>query len=114
MFVRREAWTRFGGFDQDLKGLWGGSRFLPKASLAGWTSLLAGDVFVYHAGAQSFRGRAAYLREHAESVIAKRYPAFNSNVSDWFERDPARSIRAHVDFWLLRRKSGPTIFACCS
>ena len=110
MFVRREAWTRFGGFDQEFGEGYGEEvDFCQKASLAGWTSLLAGDVFVYHAGAQSFRGRAAYLREHAESVIAKRYPAFNSNVSDWFERDPARSIRAHVDFWLLRRKSGPTI-----
>src|SRR5690606_12764850 len=89
-----------GAFDEQAFGRGYGeeSDFCMRAAAAGWRNVLAGDVFVYHAGSASF-GSAERLERvrNAETVMAERHPSYAERVFEFIAADPLEPLRAAVD-----------------
>jgi glycosyltransferase involved in cell wall biosynthesis/GT2 family glycosyltransferase len=75
--------------------------FCLRAGSAGFRHLLAGDIFVGHAGHGSFGSReAGGLRDRTEQALANLYPMYVAQKKEALEREPARPFARRVD--LLR------------
>jgi GT2 family glycosyltransferase/glycosyltransferase involved in cell wall biosynthesis len=75
--------------------------FCLRAGSAGFRHLLAGDIFVGHAGCGSYGAlKAAELSARTQYALAKLYPAFPQQQEDLRRRDPTRTFARRVD--LLR------------
>ena len=100
IYLRRACIAAVGAFDAAPLGSDYGVEqdFSLRAASAGFRHLLAGDVFVAHAGAQSFGEREAReLAGRSEKALAKLYPHY-SKLRDAFLRDDlARPFQRRVD-----------------
>ncbi|MGD9943271.1 MAG: glycosyltransferase [Burkholderiaceae bacterium] len=100
LWIRRSALNSLGAFDEQAFGRGYGeeSDFCMRAAAAGWRNVLAGDVFVYHAGSASF-GSAERLERvrNAETVMAERHPSYAERVFEFIAADPLEPLRAAVD-----------------
>ena len=75
--------------------------FCLRAGSAGFRHLLAGDVFVGHAGHGSFGAlKAEGLADRTEQALANLYPMYLAQKKEVLEREPARPFARRVD--LLR------------
>jgi GT2 family glycosyltransferase/glycosyltransferase involved in cell wall biosynthesis len=100
IYLRRECIAAVGAFDAAPLGSDYGVEldFSLRASSAGFRHLLAGDVLVAHAGAESFgESEARDLAGRSEKALEKLYPHY-SNLRDTFSKDdPARPFQRRVD-----------------
>ena len=56
MMIHRDCYTDIGGLDERFSpGGFDDNDFVLRAAEAGWSALIAGDVFVYHEGSATFR-----------------------------------------------------------
>ena len=99
MCIRRACLDQVGLFDAGRFGRGYGEEndFCMRAAGAGWRTVLAGDVFVYHEGAVSFSGERLALTENAGKTLAEMYPHYVRKVREYVMHDPASTLRVAVD-----------------
>jgi GT2 family glycosyltransferase len=104
MFITRECLDRVGLFDEERYGAGYGEEvdFCMRASRMGFRHLVAGDVFVRHAGEVSFGSGGAERRARAQAIVDELYPEFQPRVRDFIALDPLAELRGRVD----RARSG--------
>ena len=98
-YVRREAIRAIGTLDANAFGRGYGEEndFSQRARAAGWSNLIAGDVFVRHFGSTSFQGSRAQRVEAALRVLDARYPDYRDQIREFLAKDPVRPARAELD-----------------
>jgi GT2 family glycosyltransferase len=99
MLIRRACLEQIGPFDAERFGRGYGEEndFCLRAAGAGWRSVLAGDVFVYHEGGVSFSGERLELTTNAGKTLMDLYPDYMRKVREYVRNDPAGPLRAAVD-----------------
>jgi glycosyltransferase involved in cell wall biosynthesis/GT2 family glycosyltransferase len=108
LYFRRDCLAAVGALDGAPLGSDYGVEidFCLRAGSAGFRHLLAGDVFVGHAGYGSYGAlKAAELSARTQYALAKLYPAFPQQQEDLRKRDPTRTFARRVD--LLRLAEWP-------
>ena len=100
MYIPRACLQAVGVFDADAFGRGYGEEndFCMRASAAGFTHWLAGDVYVYHAGGVSFAADAApdLLKLKAGQTLLARWPDYDATIADFIARDPTADLRARL------------------
>jgi GT2 family glycosyltransferase len=99
MYIRRECLQAVGLFDAQRFGRGYGeeNEFCLRAAAAGWKSVLAGDVFVFHEGAVSFSDERAALTLSAGKALVDVHPDYVPRVRAFITLDPPGALRAAVD-----------------
>jgi GT2 family glycosyltransferase len=107
MYITRQALNEVGFFDAEAfgKGYGEENDFCVRASQRGYTHLLAGDVYVRHAGGVSFSERKLQAIQRAMQVMEERHPGYNSTIQSYIARDPATALRRRLDIARLKRTS---------
>jgi GT2 family glycosyltransferase/glycosyltransferase involved in cell wall biosynthesis len=108
LYFRRECLDKVGAFDAAPLGSDYGVEvdFCLRAGSAGFRNVVAGDVFIGHAGHATFGAvDAANLAGRAELALCKLYPTYANQKADAVARDPARPFARRVD--LLRLAEAP-------
>ena len=110
MFIRRACIDRVGLFDEERFGRGYGEEndFSLRAATAGWRSVLAADVFVFHAGSVSFGEERALLQKRAMSSLLDVHPDYLERLGEFSARNPVRPLRDAIDLARMAtsRKSG--------
>ncbi len=110
MYVRRACVEQIGLLDEERFGRGYGEEndFCRRALRAGWRSVLATDVFVFHAGSASFGGERAERAQAAEAILQVLHPDYLDDVRAFIRNDPPAALRRAVEIELARqrRKSG--------
>ena len=98
LYLRRDCLAETGVFDAATfgKGYGEENDFCLRAAKRGWRHVLAGDVFVHHAGGRSFGTRAAALRERNRRLLNLRHPGYDALVEAFVAADPARPLRRRI------------------
>lgn len=111
MFIRRACLDDVGLFDVDAfgKGYGEEADFCCRASAKAWRHVLAGDVFVYHAGGVSFGGSAPARKRDSAGFLLARYPDYETAVARWVREDPAFAMRLAIEARLIRASGVPVI-----
>lgn len=112
LYFRRDCLSAVGALDgTPLGGDFGVEiDFCLRAGSAGYRHLLAGDVFVGHAGHGTFGAEdAGELAARAEHALAKLYPSYPAQKADLLEREPARPFARRVDLLRLAESGKRTI-----
>ncbi|MGB7988684.1 MAG: glycosyltransferase [Candidatus Methylophosphatis roskildensis] len=99
MFVRRACIDHVGLFDEKLFGRGYGEEndFSLRAATAGWRSVLAADVFVFHAGSVSFGDERLMLKEGAMKSLLDVHPNYLKQLGEFSASDPVRPLRDAID-----------------
>ena len=100
LYFKRDCIAAVGPFDGTPLGSDYGIEidFCLRAGSAGFRHLLAGDVFVGHAGHGSFgEARARELAERSQHALAKLYPTWLQQEAELRARDPAQTYARRVD-----------------
>ena len=71
--------------------------FSLRAREAGWRSVIAADVFVFHQGAVSFSGERETLTAAATATLLKRHPGYSRSVDAFHAADPLHEMRTAID-----------------
>ncbi len=105
MLVTRACLDEVGGFDEAAFGKGYGEEvdFCQRALERGWRHLLAGDVFVFHAGETSFADSSMERKDKAAALLRNRYPTYETQVAVWVENDPAMRLRLAATAALWKR-----------
>jgi GT2 family glycosyltransferase len=108
-YVKRAALDALGPLDEAAFGRGYGEEndFSQRAVRAGWRNLIAGDVFVYHAGQTSFGDIRAERVEAALRVVERRYPGYRRAVRRFIAGDPVAPMRRAIDLARLRQAGRP-------
>ena len=98
MYVRRAAFDRLGLFDEAAFGTGYGEEvdWCLRALAAGYRHVLADDVFVEHAGSQSFGPSRVTRVRAAERRLRRRHPAFVATIAAFMASDPLGPARAEL------------------
>ena len=106
MFIRRACIERIGLFDEQRFGRGYGEEndFSLRAATAGWRSVLAADVFVFHAGSISFGEERTLLQAGAMKTLLDLHPGYLERLGEFSARDPVRPFRNAID--LARMATG--------
>lgn len=79
MYIRRTALDVVGFFDERLAPGYGEEvDFSQRAMLAGFSHVLADDLFIYHKGSRSFSAEREKIQNAHEEIINRRYPWYRS------------------------------------
>ena len=108
LYFRRDCVDVVGAFDATPLGSDYGVEvdFCLRAGSAGFRNILAGDIFVGHAGHETYGAREAHeLASRTELALAKLYPAYANQKAETLARDPGRPFARRVD--LLRLAEAP-------
>jgi GT2 family glycosyltransferase/glycosyltransferase involved in cell wall biosynthesis len=99
MFIRRACIERIGLFDEQRFGRGYGEEndFSLRAAAAGWRSVLAADVFVFHAGSVSFGEERTLLQTGAMKTLLDLHPGYLERLGGFSARDPVRPFRDAID-----------------
>lgn len=99
MYIRRACLDAVGAFDAEHFGRGYGEEndFCMRAAAAGWRSVLAADVFVFHEGAVSFSGERNALTTAATAALLERHPEYPRRIDEFHAADPLRPLRRAID-----------------
>jgi hypothetical protein len=99
LYIRRDCLEAVGAFDAERFGHGYGEEndFSLRALAAGWRSVLAGDVFVFHEGAVSFAGERAERTKAALATLLAVHPDYMKRVRAFLAADPIRPLRDAID-----------------
>ena len=105
MWMRRAVLEAIGPLDVERFGRGYGEEndWCLRAGAAGWTNLVATDVYVLHQGSVSFAGEASERTRAGLAVLAKQHPDYQPRIQAWIESDPMADARARLDAVRLRR-----------
>ncbi|MFG1465768.1 glycosyltransferase [Xanthobacter sp. DSM 24535] len=111
MLIKRACLEDVGLFDERAfgKGYGEETDFCCRASMGPWRHVIAGDVFVYHAGNVSFGSSSQIRKEESAHLIRARHPSYEPAVSRWVRDDPAFPLRLAVEACLIRDTGLPVI-----
>lgn len=106
MYIPRACLEEVGYFDEEAFGRGYGEEndFCLRASALGYAHLLAGDVYVLHAGGVSFGAEKSPREKEAWKLLKRRYPDYSRQVADFVARDPALGLRRAIDLAHLTEK----------
>jgi O-antigen biosynthesis protein len=112
LYIRRACLDKVGEFNAEQFGRGYGEEndFCLRAAAAGWRSVLAADVFVFHEGAVSFSAERAERTQAAGKIMLKLHPDYPQRVQAFVAADPARPLREAID--TARLAHGPDEAAC--
>ncbi len=99
MYIRRACVDAVGSFDDERSGPGSGEEndSSLRAAQAGWRTVLAADVFVFHEGAVSFSDERDALMRAAHESLVEHHPDYPSKVAAFVAADPLRDFRSAVD-----------------
>jgi GT2 family glycosyltransferase/glycosyltransferase involved in cell wall biosynthesis len=111
IYFRRECLAAVGAFDRAPLGSDYAveTDFCLRAAAAGFRHLLAGDVFVGHAGGLSYGAEADELARRSGLALAKLYPDYPALAAETAARDPARPFARRVDLLRLAASAQPLL-----
>ncbi len=111
MYIKRACLDDIGAFDEGTfaKGYGEETDFCQRASQRGWVHVLAGDVFVFHAGEISFGASSQERKAKALAIMRERYPCYEQSVARWVGLDPALSLRLAATAVLWRLSKRPVV-----
>lgn len=99
MLVRREAWQRWGPFDEAFgRGYGEEDDFGQKVQAEGSAVICAPRSFVYHKGAASF-GASPQLAEQRRvngALLLSRWPEYNERTRAWCQSNPLRPLHERI------------------
>ena len=114
LYFRRDCLDVVGAFDAAPLGSDYGVEvdFCLRAGSAGFRNILAGDVFIGHAGHATFGAREANeMSGRTELALAKLYPTYVNQKGESLLRDPGRPFARRVDLLRLAEAPGrPLLF----
>lgn len=104
MYIPRDCLNEVGYFDAEAFGRGYGEEndFCLRAMRLGYTHLLAGDVYVLHAGGASFGEQKAPRERAAWKKLKRRYREYPGMVRDFITQDPALALRRRIDLARLQ------------
>mgnify|MGYP001214847452 CR=1 FL=1 len=107
MYIRRACLDAVGLFDAERFGRGYGEEndFCMRAAGKGWRHILAGDVYVYHAGGASFAGEQGLLQTAAMAALLDHFPDYPQVIQAFLLRDPVAALRQRID--VARCATGP-------
>lgn len=107
IYIPRACLNEVGYFDEKTFGRGYGEEndFCLRATALGYTHLLAGDVFVRHAGGTSFGEEKQARAKAAWKILKKRYPHYAQQVAEFVATDPALPLRRALDTARLKARS---------
>jgi hypothetical protein len=107
MYIRRACLAAVGLFDAERFGRGYGEEndFCMRAAGRGWRHILAGDVYVYHAGGASFAGEQGPLQSAAMAALLDHFPDYPQVIQAFLLRNPVATLRQRID--LARCATGP-------
>jgi GT2 family glycosyltransferase len=100
MLVRRDAWDRFGPFDEAFgRGYGEEDDFGQRVQAAGRAVICAPRAFVYHEGAASFGATPALAesRRANNQLLLSRWPDYDEKTRAWCRENPLRPL--HEKIW---------------
>lgn len=105
MWINRLALNQLGSFDEQNfpKGYGEENDFSRRAVGAGWSNLLAADVYVWHEGGVSFGETARALQQKNGKRLSEMYPNYDQVVQSFIAQDPIQEYRQKVLAELGRR-----------
>src|SRR5262249_37396302 len=111
MYIKRACLDDIGDFDERTfaQGYGAEPDFCQLASACGWLHVLAGDVFVFHAGEISFGPSSEERKARASAIMRERYPGYEPSVARWVSKDPALPLRLSATAALWRLSKRPVV-----
>lgn len=99
MYIRRASLDAVGDFDVERFGRGYGEEndFSLRARAAGWRSVLAADVFVFHQGSVSFGTERTGLQRAGLQRLLEAHPRYLDALGDFSRRDPVACVRRAID-----------------
>ena len=100
MLVKRDAWQRWGPFDEAFgRGYGEEDDFGQRVQAAGSAIVCAPRAFVYHRGAASFgvSPELAQQRRANGELLLSRWPNYNDRTKAWCRQNPLRTL--HEMIW---------------
>jgi GT2 family glycosyltransferase/glycosyltransferase involved in cell wall biosynthesis len=110
MFIKRACLDEIGPFDAEVFGRGYGEEndFCLRAGRAGWRHVIAGEVFVRHAGARSFGRDGAALLERNLKLLNRRWPGYDATVQDWISAKAIRPVLRRIDEAMILERQAPS------
>jgi GT2 family glycosyltransferase len=111
MYIKRSCLESNGMFDVDTFGHGYGEEndFCQRSAMQGWRHILAGDVFVYHAGETSFAGDSRRRKQAAMEILQKRYPNYMRDIGRFVAQEESAGLRIAATAARLARGSRPVV-----
>jgi GT2 family glycosyltransferase/glycosyltransferase involved in cell wall biosynthesis len=105
LYIRRECLDEIGLFDEASFGRGYGEEndLCLRARSAGWSNLMAADVFVRHYGGSSFGASKDGRIKVALETMARLHPGYGDLIRQFVGEDPVRPAREALDMGRLRR-----------
>ena len=99
LYLRRDCLRAVGAMDEAVFGRGYGEEtdFCLRARALGWSSRLAADVFIFHAGSRSFGQERTALIERNHRLINLRHPGYDEFLKSYADADPLRLPRRRLD-----------------
>lgn len=104
-FYKRDALDDLGLFDQHAFGRGYGEEndWSMRAIDRGWINVIAGNVYVGHENAATFKAEKQKLSEAATAVINQRWQIYPKMVEEWIRLGPSGSLRMALDLARLKK-----------
>ncbi|HVW27492.1 MAG TPA: glycosyltransferase [Polyangiaceae bacterium] len=105
LFLRADLLAEIGLFDEERfgKGFGEENDLGERAREAGYRTVLADDVYVWHAGKASFGDHGRELEHRHASVLAARHPDYYARVATFVRTNPLAPVHDVVRRHLSRR-----------
>lgn len=105
LYLRADFLAAVGLFDEAQFGRGFGEEndLGERAKSAGWKTLLADDVYVWHAGKGSFGEEGLALEQRHGKVLAERHPGYHPAVARFVQTNPLAPVQEVVRRHLDRR-----------
>lgn len=99
MYIKRECLQKVGYFDVESfgKGYGEENDFSLRAKKLGWRNIIAGDVYVYHAGGVSFGAKQNELKNKGFEALINKHPDYAFAVEQFIKVDPLAPLRDAID-----------------
>ncbi len=99
MFIRAACLAATGPFEATLfaQGYGEENDFCERARHLGWRHVAVPEVFVAHAGGQSFGAARLHLLHRNLRLLEARHPGYAARVDAWIAKDPLFPARRRLD-----------------
>jgi GT2 family glycosyltransferase/glycosyltransferase involved in cell wall biosynthesis len=107
MYISRAGLDKVGDFDQvAFKAGYGEENDLcRRLEHAGFSNLIAGNIFVLHVGSVSFGKRRQQLSKEGMKALLIKHPDYNQLVHEFIARDPMAQLRRNIDLARIAQRS---------
>ncbi len=107
MYISRAGLREVGDFDHvAFKAGYGEENDLcRRLEHAGYSNLIAGDIFVLHVGSVSFGKRRHQLSKQGLKALLHKHPDYNQIVQEFIARDPMALLRRNLDVARIAERS---------